>query len=218
MRQEDFNPEQTGKRIILSRSYTGGDRFMLQLFQDSMAIVRQFGRPSLFVTFTANPKWEEITAEFLPGQTAVDRPDLVARVFHLKQQLLLQEIKRKQIFGRYLGSVWTIEYQKRGLPHMHLLIFLHPDDRFLTAERIDEIVYAGLPDPATDPTGELNAIIKSCMVHGPCGEANMRSPCMASKENGGPTSCSKRYPKAYQSETVVQEDGYLKFVVWEKMT
>ncbi|KAH0614326.1 uncharacterized protein H6S33_006212 [Morchella sextelata] len=208
MWQEDFNSEQTGKRIILPRSYTGGDRYMLQLFQDSMAIVRHFGRPSLFVTFTANPKWEEITAELLPGQTAVDRPDLVARVFHLKQQQLLQEIKRKHIFGRYLGSVWTIEYQKRGLPHMHLLIFLHPDDRFLTAERIDEIVCAELPDPATDPTGELNAIIRSCMVHGPCGEANMRSPCMASKKNGGPTACSKRYPKAYQSETVVQEDGY----------
>ena len=33
-----------------------------------MAIVRQFGRPSLFITFTANPKWDEITRELLPGQ------------------------------------------------------------------------------------------------------------------------------------------------------
>ncbi|KAH0605652.1 uncharacterized protein H6S33_004874 [Morchella sextelata] len=54
-----------------------------------MAIVRHFGRPSLFITFTAKPKWSEIVAELLLGQTAVDRPDLVARVFHLKQQKLL---------------------------------------------------------------------------------------------------------------------------------
>ena len=78
---------------------------MQQLFQDSMAIVHHFGRPTLFITFTANPKWEEILRELLPGQTAVDRPDLVARVFHLKQQELLKEIKTKNIFSRYLGCV-----------------------------------------------------------------------------------------------------------------
>jgi hypothetical protein len=30
---------------------------------------------------TANARWEEIERELLPGQTAYDRPDLVARVF-----------------------------------------------------------------------------------------------------------------------------------------
>lgn len=30
-----------------------------------MAIVRRFGRPTLFITLTANPKWEEITHELL---------------------------------------------------------------------------------------------------------------------------------------------------------
>jgi hypothetical protein len=93
MRQEDFSAEQTGKRIILPSSYSGGDRYMQQLYQDSMAIVRHFGRPSLFITFTANPKWKEITDELLPGQNPVDRPDLIARIFHLKQQQLLQELK-----------------------------------------------------------------------------------------------------------------------------
>ena len=58
-----------------------------------MAIIRHFGRPTLFITFTANPKWKEITDELFLGQSAVDRPDLVARVFHLKQQELLKEIK-----------------------------------------------------------------------------------------------------------------------------
>ena len=88
---------------------------MHQLYQHSMAIVRYFGRPTLFITFTANPKWDEITHELLPGQTTADRPDLVARVFYMKQQQLLKELKHKQIFGRYLGSVWTIEYQKTQL-------------------------------------------------------------------------------------------------------
>jgi len=59
---------------------------MQQIYQDSMTIVRYMGRPSLFITFTANPKWAEITQELLPGQIAGDRPDLVARVFYLKQR------------------------------------------------------------------------------------------------------------------------------------
>ena len=56
----DVNFAQVGKRVVLQSSYVGGDRFMQKLYQDSIAIVRRFGKPSLFITFTANPKWEEI--------------------------------------------------------------------------------------------------------------------------------------------------------------
>jgi len=72
----DADPEQVGKRVVLPSGYVGGDRFML--YQDSIAIVRHYGLPSLFITFTANPKWDEIVRELLPYQTAAQRPDLVA--------------------------------------------------------------------------------------------------------------------------------------------
>jgi len=95
----DVNLDEVGKRIVLPSSYVGGDRFMQQLYQDSMAIVRHFGKPSLFITFTANPKWIEIQQELLPNQTAADRPDLVARVFNLKLKDLLNQIRHKEVFG-----------------------------------------------------------------------------------------------------------------------
>lgn len=204
----DGNLENLGRRMILPSSYTGGDRFMQQLFQDSMAIVRHFGRPTLFITFTANPKWKEIVQELLPGQSAIDRPDLVARVFHLKQKELLDEIKHKNIFGRFLGCVWTIEYQKRGLPHMHLLLFLHSEDRFLTATHINEIISAEIPTEEVDPEGTLRNVITTCMMHGPCGHLVPHAPCMIAKTPGGPKTCSKHYPRAFQEETLLQEDGY----------
>ena len=56
----------------------------------------------------------------MPDQTATDRPDLVTRVFNLKVRDLLDQIRHKEVFGPWLGWVWTIEYQKRGLPHLHL--------------------------------------------------------------------------------------------------
>ena len=101
--QDKCNPQALGKRTVLPSSFLGGDRFMKQLFQDSMAIVRFFGKPTLFITFTANPQWKEIQDELLGDQTATDRPDFIARVFHLKQQDVLQQIRNKQIFGRFLG-------------------------------------------------------------------------------------------------------------------
>ena len=90
--QDECNPQALGKRTVLPSSFLGGDRFMQQLFQDSIAIVQFFGKPTLFITFTANPQWKEIQDELLGDQTATDRPDLIARVFHLKQQDLLQQI------------------------------------------------------------------------------------------------------------------------------
>ena len=90
---------------------------------------------------------------------------------------------------------------------MHLLLFLHSDNRFLTPERIDEIVCAELPDPTLDINGELSTIITSCMVHGPCGPLASNSPCMQASTRWR-RSCSKRYPTEYQERTQVQEDGY----------
>ena len=116
---------QIGRKVLPS-SYVGGIRFIKQCYQDSMAIVRKLGQPSLFIMITANPRWPEIQAELLPGQTANNRPDVVGRVFGLKCRAILKEI-RDGCFGKFANWVWTTEYQKRGLPHRHLLLILAPN-------------------------------------------------------------------------------------------
>ena len=100
---------------------------MHALYQDSMAIASYFRTPSLFITFTANPGWEEITRDLLPGQKPEDRPDLVARVFELKKKEFLRELINDKLLGVVITRVWTIEYQKRGLPYMYIVLFM--DDR-----------------------------------------------------------------------------------------
>src|SRR5882672_2477 len=127
---------QMGKRIVLPASHPGSARHMYQLFQDSMAIARHCGKPDIFLTMTANPNWAEIQDNLLPyepddddpdqrekHQTASDRPDIVARVFAQKIKAMLKDIK-DGVFGDVHGYVFTVEFQKRGLPHIHLLIFL----------------------------------------------------------------------------------------------
>jgi len=53
--RKNINTSDLGRRFILPLSFTDSDRFMQQLFQDSMAIVQYFGKPSFFITFIANP-------------------------------------------------------------------------------------------------------------------------------------------------------------------
>lgn len=61
-----------GTRTILPSSFTGGPRQMRGLYHDSMAIVRAFTKPDLFITMTCNPKWPEILNNLQFGQTAQD--------------------------------------------------------------------------------------------------------------------------------------------------
>ena len=100
---------------------------MTQLFQDAIAICRHFHKPDLFLTMTANPKWPEITQNLFPGQIATDCPDIVSQVFEQKKKALIKLID-KGFFGAIVAHIHTIEFEKRGLPHIHLLIFLHPQD------------------------------------------------------------------------------------------
>ena len=52
-----------GTYVILPSSHIGSSRHMHMNFQDAMAIVRKYKKPDLFITFTCNPNWLEITRE-----------------------------------------------------------------------------------------------------------------------------------------------------------
>jgi len=49
-------------------------RHMHEYAQDAMAYVRQYSWPDLFITFSCNSKWIEITQLLLPGQSSSDCP------------------------------------------------------------------------------------------------------------------------------------------------
>ena len=147
------------------------------------------GSPPLFVTFTCNPDWAEILGELLPEQKPADRPDLCARVFKMKLDELMNDIKKKQVFGKVSGIVYSIEFQKRGLPHAHILIILDADDAPLTTDDYDKFVCAELPDPEQDP--ELFGIITKRNLHGPCSDR-------CQDENGV---CKKDYLKIFKAQT-----------------
>ena len=171
---------------------------MQQLYQDGMAIVRKLGKADLFVTFTCNPKWPEIQDNLLQGQTANDRPDLVARVFQLRLKRLIAQLVKDGVFGEVEGYLVTVEWQKRGLPHAHILIILKRRFRLLCTDDFDTIVSAELPSPASP----LHEIVLNHMIHGPCGVHNPTAPCMKKGK------CDRDYPKAFCNATTEDKQGF----------
>jgi len=162
----DNNGAAIGQRIILPCSFTVGPCHMVQNYQDAMAICRWVGYPDAFVTFTCNPQWFEIKRTLPLGQQPQDRPNLVTRVFKIKLKELINNIHNKHILGRTIARIYVVEFQKRGLPHAHILVFFTEDYKPHTVEDVDHMISAKLPNSETNKLA--HETVARCMMHGPC--------------------------------------------------
>nr|KAJ0211581.1 hypothetical protein LSAT_V11C400224370 [Lactuca sativa] len=165
-----------GQHVILPSSFTGGARYMLQNYLDVMSLCKWFGYPDFFITFTCNPKWPEIK-RFLKDTSLQpeDRPDILCR------------LKGESNF-------------RQSLPHSHICLFMHSDNKLSTVELIDSIISAEIPDRIEDP--ELYSLVNEFMIYGPCGAENMNCPCMMDKK------CSKNFPKQFYNHSSVGQNGF----------
>ena len=201
---EDLDLQFTGKKVILPATCTFTPRWYDQKYRDAMAIISKYHKPDLFITFTCNPKWQEIQQELYPGQKAIDRPELCARVFQMKKEEMMKDLTKNNVFGRAVAWMHTIEFQKRGLPHAHILIVFDHETRLMTTEDFDRIVLAEIPDRNEDR--ELHDLVMEFMIHTPCDDVS-NSPCK--KDNG--RTCQSHFPRDYQNYTLAHEDGFPKY-------
>lgn len=201
---QDRSIENPGRKLLPS-SYVGGPRWYTEQYHDACARTEVFKCPDLFITFTCNPNWEEIQESLRESQfqnkiNINDRPDIVARVFDIKLKSLLADLLEKKIFGDTQAIQAIVEWQKRGLPHAHILLWLDPKDKPKTVEHYDRICSAEIPDPDTHP--ELFNLVKQHMIHGPCGQCNPENVCCVKGK------CTKGFPKPYSNRTSQPEKGY----------
>lgn len=95
---------------------------------------------------TCNPHWTEIIDELQPHEEAQNRPDLTTRIFKSKLELLKKEVFKKALFGQVAAYTYVIEFQKRVLPHVHLLLILKKGYKLHTAEKFNALISAELPN------------------------------------------------------------------------
>ncbi|XP_057455304.1 uncharacterized protein LOC130746629 isoform X2 [Lotus japonicus] len=130
MTRGETDPGSLGKRIVLPSSFMGGRRYMFDCCQNAMAICKRYGYPDLFITVTCNSTWKEID-RFVRARNvrADERPDVCCRVFRMKLHHLMVTLKSGEIFGSVDAGMYTIEFQKRGLPHAHILLWLSKENK-----------------------------------------------------------------------------------------
>jgi hypothetical protein len=200
MQQDGANTTNFGHMVVFPATFAGSPRHMNQLYQDSMAFVRKFEKPDLFITMTYNPNWPEILHELRRGEEANDRLDLTSRVFSMKLNALLKDLLQNGVLGTAVADIHVLEWQKRGLLHGHILIILRSQDQMRDNSEYDRIVCVELPDKSTHL--ELSNIVTSRMLHEPCGALHPSCACMV---NGA---CNKGYPKTFQLQTKDSTGNY----------
>lgn len=125
---------------------------------------------------------------------------MVTRVFRSKFEQLKKEVIKKALFGTVPAYTYVIEFQKRGFPHVHMLIILKKTFKLNSIDHFDAHISAELPDPKTYPT--LYSMVVKHMTHGPCGELKPTNICMKSNR------CRNHYPRTFTNENKIPSDGY----------
>ena len=161
--------------------------------------------------------WKEIQEALLPGQSWTDRPDIVCRVFKLKQQEMIRDLHKGTFFKTKEGLPWkckyiiaVVEFQKRGLPHAHILFRLAGDEEDMPKRGIDvdNIISGQMPTASSEHGDGCDCddhrgrrVVQECMMH-----VCSTNACLPKE---GPRVCRRRFPKPTDvEETTIDDSGY----------
>jgi len=124
---ENADGTQQGRHVRIPKSFPSSPKFLSNKVLDALETVRFCGRPLTFLTFTTNPKWQELLEMLPAGCTAYDCPAITNRVFKMKLDAFLTELKCGSLWSMTLVSensstnpaerVWTYSLRRSDMPN-----------------------------------------------------------------------------------------------------
>jgi hypothetical protein len=84
-------------------------------------------------------------------------------VFKIKLKELINDIHKNHILGCTIAGIYVVEFQKRGLPYAHILIFFTEGYKPHTVEDVDHMISAELSNSETNKLA--HETVARCMVH-----------------------------------------------------
>ena len=189
------------ENVYLPASFLGSWRWASNQISDCLAIAAAMGGPTFFITITCNSEWDEIKSRQGLGQDHTDIPIDVVCVF--KRKLTLFEQSLTTMFPHSGGQVYTIhsvEFQKRGLPHAHILTKFRA--QCVTPNDIDSIVSAEIPEDAED----ARLVLTYMVHHHPPDDKPMSKYCQRTGKDGKHY-CRFGYPQPLQPTTTIDDLG-----------
>ena len=183
-------------------------------------MIREYGPPTLFLTFSC-AEYEspdiinflqtvnKVSSTYNIGKLCTEDPISVSRKFSLKFHAFFQKvIVRGGVLGEVDHFYWKKEYQARGAPHYHALLWIRnapvigQDDPATVLSWIEERITCHIPDEEKNPG--LNKLVTRYQMHKCSAYCKRRRRC----GNTFITRCKFGFPRqASQSATLndVQE-------------
>jgi hypothetical protein len=93
---------------------------------------------------------------------------IAAIIFKIKLSALMNFIQKHQILSKVSAFVWRIEYQKRGLPHAHILVWTDFDTQDIDAvDAVINIRYTKNPPFFNDQgmVSDFRQLIDAYQIH-----------------------------------------------------
>ncbi|XP_074271508.1 uncharacterized protein LOC141595439 [Silene latifolia] len=116
---------------------------------------------------------------------------------------LKKTIVEGKIFEEVAAFVYVVEFQKRGLPHAHILLIMKCGSKMNCTDDFDKFFCAEIP-PVTNES--LRTVVLKHMMHIPCGHLDPDRQCMQHKKSLG--CCKYGYPKQFATDTTNSSDRY----------
>ena len=179
----DTSDEQLEANLCtMLQSVRGTKQFWFMKRSELRCMIRELGTPTLFLTFSCAEYESADIADYLRkvnnmpstytniAKLCTEDPISVSRKFSLKFHAFFNTVICK---GKVLGEVehfyWKKEYQARGAPHYHALLWIrdapiigkHDPDQIL--KWIQARITCHIPDPKTCP--ELNRLVTRYQTH-----------------------------------------------------
>ena len=98
-------------------------------------------------------------------QAPQDRPDLLTREFKAKLHDLKDLMFINEIFAIVVAHVFIVEFHKRGLPHIHLLLILKEGHNIKSGDQYDTFISTEISDKYEYPI--FHKLVLKHMMHGP---------------------------------------------------
>lgn len=168
------------------KNLRGSAAYWRSALNELLAQIRCLGAPTYFVTFSSNdlnwldqrkalliadgrPDVDPSTLDIYETQKLIEKyPVTLSRHFMVRVNGLMKFIKNNdEVFGgKVKDHWWRIEFQNRGSPHLHMVVWIENHPEFGTEEGkllLDRNCCCWMPTEEEDP--ELYELVKKCQIH-----------------------------------------------------
>lgn len=184
-------------------------------------MIREFGSPTLFLTFSCAEydsvdidrylrKVNKVPKTYPIERFCIEDPISASRKFSQKFHNFFEIVLIKgAVLGEVTHSFWKKEYQYRGAPHYHILLWIKDapvigvDPEHVVTAWIDKRIFCHIPDEKGSP--ELHRLVTKYQLHKCSNYYKCSKYCRRKKKYGSAyvTHCKFGFPREVVDETVL---------------